>query len=452
MNQQFKNFAKWFSVALFATIFILSPAFSLAANTATSTANNSVPSGPSCFDYYKFQSITIDLLGNKKSFQAGEGAEFIGSIINANTYPVVDGSLILRLSKLNPKSSVGNDIIDEWTAKENINLRAGEKMPVSFNYQLPSGLPTGSYTLTSYFLTQNKFNLAGLSFTDDIYGGYTTFSVEGKSERSIKFDRAGVKVDGVPFRIFGLVSKYFPEDTKSISVEVPLENGTDKKLKTSVIYSIYGWDGAKENLLKTWSESVDLLAGTSKKFSIKPLSFKIDMVPERPVYFVRIKAESGDELAEIHIRLAKRGFRPRLNDLAITNFPISGGQKSVIFACYHNTTKGQGTGKLDLSLISPSGKVIAQTSYAGDIFGDIRVLTKEIVNQNLDKFTLSAKLYDNKNNLVDETEISYDCSKFAGSICLRRGFNIYYIVAGIILIMAALYLITKHFRKERKPL
>src|SRR3989344_2606027 len=196
----------------------------------------------SCFDYYKFQSITIDLHAEKQVYKAGEGARLIGSLTNKNTYPVVGGSLILRISKFDPRSQVGNDIIDEWTAKENINLIAEEKMPVSFNYQLPSGLPTGTYTLTSFFLTEDKFNLAGLSFTDDIYGSYATFTVEGRNEKSIKFDRTGVKINSEPYRIFGFLPKFYPTDTKSVSMGVLLKNETGETIKPIIKYSLYYWD------------------------------------------------------------------------------------------------------------------------------------------------------------------------------------------------------------------
>ena len=181
-------------IAVFSLLFGFLPLLALAQN-------------QSCFDYYKFQSVEIDLHGEKQVYKAGEGAKFIGSLTNKNSYPLVGGSLILRISKLDPRSQIGNDIIEEWTAKDNLNLMAGEKQFVSFAHQLPSGLPTGTYVLTSYFLTQNKFNISGLSFTDDIYGGYATFTVEGRSEKAIKFDRAGIKVNGENYRIFGFLPK-----------------------------------------------------------------------------------------------------------------------------------------------------------------------------------------------------------------------------------------------------
>jgi len=401
----------------------------------------------SCFDYYKFQSITIDLHAEKQVYKAGEGARLIGSLTNKNTYPVVGGSLILRISKFDPRSQVGNDIIDEWTAKENINLIAEEKMPVSFDYQLPSGLPTGTYTLTSFFLTQDKFNLAGLSFTDDIYGSYTTFTVEGKNEKSIKFDRTGVKINGEPHRIFGFVPKVFSENTKAIKVSVPLKNETGEKIKPIIKYSLYYWDSQdKSNLIKEWSESSEI-----KKNSSKDFSFDID-ISSGTVFYAVIKAATGDQKSEIHIRPVKAGFKPRLNDVAITSFPLTKDQASTLFACYHNTANGESNGKLNLSLKDQTGKELVQASYNGKMTGDIEVLTKEISGLNLENFILSAELFDDKGNKVDEANVAYDCSKFSQSLCKKPAetkINPYALAGGIIIVAVALYFLNRKIRIEK---
>ncbi|QQG42439.1 MAG: hypothetical protein HYW15_02935 [Candidatus Giovannonibacteria bacterium] len=400
-------------------------------------------SAESCFDYYKFQSVEIDLHGEKQIYKAGEGAKFIGSLTNKNSHPLVGGSLILRVSKLDPRSMVGNDIIDEWVAKENINLLAGERQFVNIPYQLQSGFPAGTYVLTSYFLTQNKFNISGLSFTDDIYGGYTTFTLEGSGEKSIRFDRTGVKVDGKNYRIFGFLPMVFPDDTQTLKVGVPLKNETGKNLSASVFYSLYAWDAAsRENLIKSWSEKVDLGAGASK---ILPAD--LDVVG-RPVYFLKIKAQAGDKQSEIHIRFVKEGFRPRLNDVGITQFPLASGNKAAIFACYHNTTDGVGGGKLEVGLKTPSGRTITEAKYEGQITGAIDVLAKDVRNSAFDKLTLSAKLYDDKNNLVDAVEILYDCSAFSEPLCLKSKINWYLLSAGILIAAAALYFLLKHFRNK----
>src|SRR3989344_151200 len=400
--------------------------------------------GASCFDYYKFQSVEIDLHAEKQAYKAGEGAKFLGSITNKNSYPLVGGTLVLRVSKFDPRSQLGSDIIEEWPAKENINLMAGEKQLVSIPNQLPSGLPTGTYVLSSYFLTQNKFNISGLSFTDDIYGGYATFSVEGKSERSIKFDRAGVKADGKPYRIFGFLPQIFSVDAKTLSISVPLKNDNAKAISADVSYSLYAWYGAdKSNLIKTWSEKVDLPRQSSKTLSA------VLNLSNHPVYFVKIIAKAGDQRSEIHIRLVKDGFRPRLNFVGITQFPAGDKSNNTLFACYHNTTGEVGSGKLEVGLKTPNGRTVAETKYEGKISGSIEVLTKDISSlRGYDKLLLSAKLYDDKNNLVDESDISYDCSKFSGDLCLERSFNVYFFGAGFILIILALYFIKKHFSNK----
>lgn len=414
---------------------------------ALSLAQTPPPKAPSCFDYYKFQSVEIDLHGEKQIYKAGEGAKILGSITNKNGYPLVGGSLVLRVSKLDPRSQLGSDIIEEWTAKENINLMAGEKQLVSIPYQLASGLPTGTYTLTSYFLTQNKFNISGLSFTDDIYGGYATFSVEGKSEKSIKFDRAGVKVDEKNYRIFGFLPQIFGKDIKTLSISVPLKNDNAKAVSADIFYSLYAWDGIdKSNLIKTWSEKVDI-----SKQSSKTLAASLNL-SDKPVYFVKIIAKAGDQRSEIHIRLVKDGFRPRLNFVGITQFP-AGDKGNTLFACYHNTASSDGSGKLEVAVKNSDGRILSNAAFSGKITGAIDVLTKDISSslRGYDKLLLSAKLYDDKGAVVDAVEIPYDCSKFSGDLCLKRSFNVYFFGAGFILIIIALYFIKKHFSNKGQP-
>src|SRR3989344_7087867 len=85
-------------------VFALGLLFSLLPLFASAQGNPPPPSeSSSCFDYYKFQSITIDLHAEKQVYKAGEGARLIGSLTNKNTYPVVGGSLILRISKFDPR-------------------------------------------------------------------------------------------------------------------------------------------------------------------------------------------------------------------------------------------------------------------------------------------------------------------------------------------------------------
>ena len=41
-------------------------------------------------------------------------------------------------------------------------------MPAQFTWQVPAFAETGDYQVATYFLSDKKFNLLGLSFTDDV--------------------------------------------------------------------------------------------------------------------------------------------------------------------------------------------------------------------------------------------------------------------------------------------
>lgn len=402
--------------------------------------STSSPSASDCFNYYKFQSVVIDLQPAKKIYKAGEKAVFNGSVLNKNTYPVVDGTLVLRLSKINSEVSLGNDILEQWTAQKNINLNAAENKSLSAEYQLPSGLATGSYVLTSYFLEADKFNLAGLTFTDDIYGGITNFNIEGGGEKSVFLDRAGAKVNGQPFRLFGFFPKNFAADAKQISFSIPLKNELTDFLPTSVRYDLYGWDSVDpKNLLKSWNQSLIL-----KPSSSQILSAVID-VTDRPVYLLKIQVRSGDRKSEVEVRLTKDGFRPRINFVGLTKFPLTPNAPAVLFACFHNTTNGEGAGRMEIKAEDEQGNVVANTAYSGLITGNISLLSKEFINKNnLDKLNLSAKLYDQKNNLVDEVELPYDCKNFDPSLCARKSLNIYILAAGVLLVIVSSLALYRH--------
>lgn len=398
---------------------------------------------PSCFDYYKFQSVNIDLHPDKQLYRVGEQIKFSGSLLNKNNYPLVGGMLVLRLSRLRPTKLTGPDIITEWKAKKNINLTAGEKQVVDLTYQTPSGLPTGTYILSSYFLINDKFNISGLSFTDDIYGGAVEFNVGGKGESALYFDRDGVEINGKNYRIFGLPADIFDEKTQAVDVSVPLTNDHNQLVSGKINYYLYAWDGvAEENLLRVWSEDFSLKSKETQKIQ----SF-LD-ISSRPVYFLKMIVETPEESSEIHVRIIKSGFRPRLNDLGITSFPLKKGEKASIFACYHNTSEnGLGKGNLILELKNDKGKIISQVNYEGEITGRIGVLAKDISNLgNFSKLSVSAKLYDNTNRLVDEEEIKYDCAAFSQSLCPKFKINWYVLGAGAGLAILALFLASR--RKE----
>ena len=54
------------------------------------SAQNTVPSLESCFQYYDYGNIRAQLSPEKSSYSPGEPVKIWGSIVNNNTFPVVD--------------------------------------------------------------------------------------------------------------------------------------------------------------------------------------------------------------------------------------------------------------------------------------------------------------------------------------------------------------------------
>jgi hypothetical protein len=145
------------------------------------------PGAVNCFDYYRFGSVQVHLTAPVSSAVSGSSITFSGEITNDNPYPIVDGSLYVRVFKSRGSTIDGNgpDVVAQFLVKSGIAIPANGSAPVSFSWKVPSYAESGDYSLATFFTTSRKFNLLGLSFTDDVVGNTVPFSVSGDVKSSI---------------------------------------------------------------------------------------------------------------------------------------------------------------------------------------------------------------------------------------------------------------------------
>jgi hypothetical protein len=131
----------------------------------------------SCFDYYTFGSVQAVMQGDAISYEAGSTSDFIVSITNNNTYPIIDGSVYIKLFRINPAASPsqGSDVVDQRFVIEGINIAGNSTTAKSISYTFPDDLPSGEYHLVTYFSSAHRFNLLGLPFTDDVFGNELSY-------------------------------------------------------------------------------------------------------------------------------------------------------------------------------------------------------------------------------------------------------------------------------------
>lgn len=127
--------------------------------------------------------------------------DFSGKIHNNNPYPITGGTLYVKIFRDigGEKNPNGPDVVDQFIAVDNLTIPANSSIDASFSWDVPVYAPTGEYRLVTYFISNKKFNLLGLSFTDDIVGNSFAFTVSGEQKSTVMFDKSSVIINESPY-------------------------------------------------------------------------------------------------------------------------------------------------------------------------------------------------------------------------------------------------------------
>ena len=369
--------------------------------------------GVNCFDYYKFQSVQVNVNPTATTYKSGEKVKFVGNIVNENNQPIVNGEVFVRVARKNEKHPEDWDnIVDEFFALKNVTLKANESKPVEFSWNIPTGTTAGDYQANYFFVVGKKFNLGGLSFSNEVIIGSSNFTVKSDNTSYVQFDRSQTQVDGQKYLQVG--SLPIIEKGKSPVLKQSIENTFNKKENVQVTYELYYWDGLDEsNKIDTKNETVVIPANSEKEitYQFPPMNTS--------VYFLRITATAEGQKSILNVRLASQQERPRLNYPAITEFPIKKGDKVTLFTCFHNTSVVNTTGRVEVTLTDEKGKQVAKIDYKGNIPSAMSADKIEFsAKKPYDKLKLKAEVYDKNGKKVDSYETVYDCKDFGS--CIKK--------------------------------
>lgn len=395
---------------------------------------------------YKFQSVQVSVGPEKQSYAAGDAITFTGDIVNQNSYPVVDGNVFVRISKVNPNyMSDGHNTVAELTALSSVAVDADTSLPVKFTWAAPKDLGAGDYRADYFFSVGNKFNLGGLPFTNEIIVGFANFKITNTVNTQFVLDRMNTKVNGEKYNHIG----NWPIINKGEKIEItqPVKNLTNKEIKVDVTYNLYFWDSLNAaDKLDTKTETVTVPANSSKDLTyIIPKS-------EQSVYYLNIKATTGDASSIVNIRTTSDIVKARINFPAITSFPLIKGDSANLFSCFH-TIYGATNGKLALTLTDSSGNNVARGEYSGAIGSQMSAASMNFTaDKDYTLLNLKAELFDDQGKVVDSYQTKYDCSILGSEKCLAvLGKNIsnnslFYPLILILISLAGLFIVTKYIK------
>lgn len=371
----------------------------------------------SCFDYYEFGSVQARLTAPVTGTVSGAPITFTGMLVNDNPYPIVDGALYVKVFYVDEAGNGnGPDVVDQFFVKGDIAIPANGSVPVSFSWKVPAYAQTGNYQLATFFTASRKFNLLGLSFTDDVVGNTVSFSVSGEQTGIVKFDKSSVTVDEEPY----LFAAFPPRMDAALPVTVAakVQNTSGAAQSASVAWRVYQWDAQlRENVVQEETAQVTVSAGGSADVSITVRDTNY------PVYLVVGTIIWQDTQSVIGARFVRQGVdRTRINFPGVMSFPLIAGQQNTLFSCLHNSGESEvvSDGSLDLVLSDRSGNVIHQYNYDGDVTGDMMGIASQFIpKETYDYFTLSARLF-HGDQFVDEANLVYDCEVIDPSLCSSK--------------------------------
>lgn len=406
---------------LFGVSSILSLLFVLPVNaeTVADTSEFLAPEAPigtvSCFDYYSFGSVQADLHTPLQSVVSGTPVTFTGTIRNNNPYPVVDGSLYVKLFHYytHDKNVYGPDVVDQKVVLSDIVIPAKSSVPVSFSWQVPAYAESGEYALGTYFLTSRKSNLLGLSFTDDVVGNTVPFTIVGEDLSGVGFDKTSVTINGAPY--FFAASPPIIGSSEPALIAAQAGNPTDIDQQATIYWQVYQWDSQlRENVVHEESRTIVIPAHETI-----PVSLTINDA-KYPVYLAVGTLTWKDTRSIINVRFVRNGIdRTRLNFPSIVSYPLRAGVADTVFSCLNNTGVSDivSGGRLELSVSDTDGNLIHSYTYSGDITGAMMGVADTFTpTRDYSSFVLDARLYD-KNGFVDEAHLVYDCKDLDPDSC-----------------------------------
>lgn len=405
-----------------------------ASQNATSTTSGLT----NCFDYYHFGSVQAKLDANVQSAIAGSSVTFSGVLENSNPYPVVDGTLYVKIFRY-PKGEFdtrnGPDVVDQFVAIDGISIPANGSIPATYTWKVPAYTQSGDYGAAMYYTTEHKFNLLGLTFTDDVTGNTTRFKVAGEQQTAVTFLKDSVTVNNAAY--------YFAEfpphasSTGDVSIVAKIGNSSDQTQSVPILWQLYSWDSQLPgNLIAESSDTVSVPARGAV-----PLTYTIQDTSV-PVYLLVGTASWHGTKSIIGVRVVRDGINKlRINFPSTAIYPLQGGQENTLFSCLHNTSDGVVQGaKLDLRVLDPAGNEIGGFSYEGAVGGNMMAVARKFTpKKSYETFSLEAKLYQD-GRLVDEATVHYDCKAIDPASCPKSNYMliIIEILAGIVLVGGSL--------------
>lgn len=375
----------------------------------------------SCFDYYRFGSVPITITSRTTQIAQGGVLAMNISVKNENAYPIPNVAVYVKVfyKKDFKKSSFGPDVIDFIKVADHITLTAGEQKTITYSYAIAPQTEPGNYQIAGYVNASERYNLAGLTFTNDIVGALFNYSVIGESLGSARFDNTKTIVDGIGYHA-AIFSPFTESQPNGVLVSTVIENTKNTPYQGKVNWTLYSWDGlnpANKISEKVQDISVQNNSSTTLTYTVTDKAHTVYYLIGR---LTSTQGKDADSIVTVRYIQFEKGTEPlpRIAFLGASSYPAVK-DKTTAFVCVHSSGfKASENGKVTLEVLplDPLGRILhfkglGRKEFSGVIPGALSALSIPLSADSGD-FKIRATLYQNGVR-IDSVESSYTCSELS---------------------------------------
>ncbi|MDQ5976362.1 MAG: hypothetical protein QG664_275 [Patescibacteria group bacterium] len=372
-----------------------------------------------CFDYYHFGSVQVDLSPTLNQTVPGATLNFQGTIKNENAYPIVDGSVYVKIFRKSEENKDlvldnGYPLVDQFLLPDTYTLPAKGEKPAAFDWTVPMNAAGGEYYAAFFFQSARHYNLLGLSFTDDVTGNQSHFTVTNPDDmRLVTFNKNTVTLNGQKHR-FANFPLEFKKD-ESVIAKVEITNPKTEATAVSLLWKHYAWDALRpETLADTQNEIILLQPGETRtvEYAAQPLG-------SAAVSYVVVEMHDGISKSFLDIRFARVDIdETNVNFPSIMDYPLKAGVETGVFSCIHGVNLPVVTDNiLTLTLRDMDKNIIHTYKYRGDVTSNMMGFVDRFVpEKTYTDFTLTATL-ERKGQVFEDVTQTYRCQDIDPSLC-----------------------------------
>lgn len=403
-----------------------------------------------CFDVYKFNNVDVSVGLDQNEYESSDSIQLTGSIKNNNNYPLPDLKIRAKIVKVDQE---GNrrivKTVDEFVLKENITLNSLGSQDINEIYDIPIKAAKGDYEILLSVTQNSQINIAGLSFTDDVYALNPGFSIKGDNIEEISIKQQDITVNNIPYDNLSFTPSY--TERQAVNIKVPIQNNSDQDKEVEIQYEVYSWS---DDLGKIERELAQQKTIARKGTSLA--EYTIDDI-NKSVYYVKIRVKDVATNTDMrwsniaNIRFTNEYINePGIVFVGFNTSPFSPEGELSLVSCIGNVANIKENATLENIIRDEKGKVIVTSKYEGEVTGQIDgIYTQLPKGQKYNKLLVTSTIKDKDGNILNTVELNYDCTELYPSKCASTQDNIWLIVgmiSGIIILILGILFGYKRYK------